>query len=87
LSDEKVIFCPFCEEAMRYEYEKDFYYCPNGCCEVWPKEKEYDAAKLFWQEIRDKKGVIPKRSGGSRSGKKYKKKKPAYKASDFFYLG
>ncbi len=86
MSDEKVIFCPFCEEAMRYEYEKDFYYCPDGCCEVWPKEKEYDAAKLFWQEIREKKGMISKYGSSGQSGRRRKKKKPIYRVSDFLRL-
>ena len=43
---------------MKYDPEKDFYECLDGCGEFWPATKEYSAAKMFWQEVRDKKSIL-----------------------------
>ena len=85
MRENKIIFCPMCGEAMKYDPEKDFYECLDGCGEFWPANKEYDAAKMFWQEIRDKKSMITKPGSSSRSSKRRSKKKPVRKASEFIY--
>ena len=73
----EVIKCPLCGEIMGKQ-EYDFWKCPVCGCEVWPEEEETEQEKAkAIQEVylEDVKIPLKKKSGGARSGRKYKKKK------------
>lgn len=65
----ETITCPMCQETMEHEKDKDYFFCPDGCGEFWPAEKEFDAAKLFEQEIKDKKKLSTFKGSGNKAKK------------------
>jgi hypothetical protein len=61
--------CPWCDELMDYNEDRDFFTCPNGCGEWWPQDE--DAQVLFRKDVNEKRRNV--RGSGSSSGRRHKK--------------
>ncbi len=55
-----------CQETMEHKKDKDYFFCLYGCGEFWPAEKDFNAEKLFRQEIKDKEKLSTFKGSGNR---------------------